>query len=108
MLSSSARPRDFDAMLGTGLPVSMYTTKSPIVLYIIAWTYVTIKITSLITMYLCKKKIVDWLLRELGFFLWNDVMITLLRDVPFQKADNSSSKIYPPKSADNVTLECEW
>jgi hypothetical protein len=35
-------------------------------------------------------------------------MITLLRDVPFQKADNSSSKIYPPKSADNVTLECEW
>jgi hypothetical protein len=26
----SARPRDFDGMLGTGLPVSMYTTKTPI------------------------------------------------------------------------------
>ena len=26
----SARRRDFDGMLGTGLPVSMYTTKSPI------------------------------------------------------------------------------
>jgi hypothetical protein len=29
-LFSSARPRDFDGMLGTGLPVSMYTTKAPI------------------------------------------------------------------------------
>jgi hypothetical protein len=29
-LFSSAKPRDFDAMLGTGLPVSMYTTKTPI------------------------------------------------------------------------------
>jgi hypothetical protein len=29
-LFSSARPRDFDGMLGTGLPVSMYTTKIPI------------------------------------------------------------------------------
>ena len=27
---SSARPHDFDGMLGTGLPVSMYTTKTPI------------------------------------------------------------------------------
>jgi hypothetical protein len=27
---SSAKPRDFDGMLGTGPPVSMYTTKSPI------------------------------------------------------------------------------
>ena len=27
---SSATPRDFDGMLGTGLPVSMYTTKTPI------------------------------------------------------------------------------
>jgi hypothetical protein len=26
----SARPHDFDGMLGTGLPVSMYTTKTPI------------------------------------------------------------------------------
>ena len=30
MLISFARPRDFDGMLGTGLPVSMYTTKTPI------------------------------------------------------------------------------
>ena len=30
MLFSSARPHDFDGMLGTGLPVSMYTTKSTI------------------------------------------------------------------------------
>jgi hypothetical protein len=29
-LFSSARPHDFDGMLGTGLPVSMYTTKTPI------------------------------------------------------------------------------
>jgi hypothetical protein len=29
-LFSSANPRDFDGMLGTGLPVSMYTTKTPI------------------------------------------------------------------------------
>ena len=30
LLFSFARPRDFDSMLSTGLPVSMYTTKSPI------------------------------------------------------------------------------
>jgi hypothetical protein len=30
LLFSSAKPRDFDGMLDTGLPVSMYTTKSPI------------------------------------------------------------------------------
>ena len=30
LLFSSARPRDFDGMLGTRLPVSIYTTKSPI------------------------------------------------------------------------------
>jgi len=30
LLFSSARSRDFDGMLGTGLPVSMYTTKIPI------------------------------------------------------------------------------
>ena len=29
-LFSSARPREFDGMLGTGLSVSMYTTKMPI------------------------------------------------------------------------------
>jgi hypothetical protein len=29
-LFSSAKPRDFDGMFGTGLPVSMYTTKTPI------------------------------------------------------------------------------
>ena len=29
-LFSSAKPRDFVGMLGTGLPVSMYTTKTPI------------------------------------------------------------------------------
>ena len=29
-LFSSAKPRDFDGMLGTGLPVSMYTMKTPI------------------------------------------------------------------------------
>ena len=29
-LFSSAKPRDFDGMLGTGLPVSMYATKTPI------------------------------------------------------------------------------
>ena len=29
-LFSAARPRDFDGKLGTGLPVSMYTTKTPI------------------------------------------------------------------------------
>ena len=29
-LFSSVKPRDFDGMLGTGLPVSMYTTKTPI------------------------------------------------------------------------------
>ena len=29
-LFSSAKPRDFDGMLDTGLPVSMYTTKTPI------------------------------------------------------------------------------
>jgi hypothetical protein len=29
-LFSSAKPRDFDGMLGTGLPVSIYTTKTPI------------------------------------------------------------------------------
>jgi len=29
-LFSSARPRDFDGMLGTGLPMSMYTMKTPI------------------------------------------------------------------------------
>ena len=29
-LFSSAKPRDVDGMLGTGLPVSMYTTKTPI------------------------------------------------------------------------------
>ena len=28
-LFSSARPHDFNGMLGTGLPVSMYTTKTP-------------------------------------------------------------------------------
>ena len=28
-LFSSAKPRDFDGMLGTGLPVSMYTPKTP-------------------------------------------------------------------------------
>ena len=27
---SSAKPRDFKGMLGTGLPVSIYTTKTPI------------------------------------------------------------------------------
>ena len=27
---SSTKPYDFDGMLGTGLPVSMYTTKTPI------------------------------------------------------------------------------
>ena len=30
LLFSSARSRDFDGMFGTGLPVSMYTTKTPI------------------------------------------------------------------------------
>ena len=30
LLFSSAKPRDLDGMLGTGLPVSMYTTKTPI------------------------------------------------------------------------------
>ena len=30
LLFSSAKPRDFDGMLGTGLPVSMYTKKTPI------------------------------------------------------------------------------
>ena len=30
VLFSCAKPRDFDGMLGTGLPVSMYTTKTPI------------------------------------------------------------------------------
>ena len=30
LLFSSARSRDFDGMLDTGLPVSMYTTKTPI------------------------------------------------------------------------------
>jgi hypothetical protein len=29
-LFSSAKPHDFDGMLGTGVPVSMYTTKTPI------------------------------------------------------------------------------
>ena len=29
-LFSSAKPREFDGMLGSGLPVSMYTTKTPI------------------------------------------------------------------------------
>ena len=29
-LFSSARPRDFDGILGTGLPMSMYTTKTTI------------------------------------------------------------------------------
>ena len=29
-LFSSAKPHDFDGMLGTGLPVPMYTTKTPI------------------------------------------------------------------------------
>jgi hypothetical protein len=29
-LFSSAKPHDFDGMLGTELPVSMYTTKTPI------------------------------------------------------------------------------
>ena len=29
-LFSSVNPRDFDGMLVTGLPVSMYTTKTPI------------------------------------------------------------------------------
>jgi hypothetical protein len=29
-LFSSVKPHDFDGMLGTGLPVSMYTTKTPI------------------------------------------------------------------------------
>jgi len=30
LLLSSARSRDFDGMFGTGLPVSMYTTKTAI------------------------------------------------------------------------------
>ena len=30
LLFSSARPHDFEGMLGTELPVSMYTTKTPI------------------------------------------------------------------------------
>ena len=30
LFNFSARPRDFDIMLGTGLPVSMYATKTPI------------------------------------------------------------------------------
>jgi hypothetical protein len=30
LLFSSARSRDFDGMFGTGLPVSMYMTKTPI------------------------------------------------------------------------------
>jgi hypothetical protein len=29
-LFSSAKPHDFDGMLGTGLPLSMYTAKTPI------------------------------------------------------------------------------
>ena len=29
LLFSSAKPRDYDGMFGTGLPVSMYTTKTP-------------------------------------------------------------------------------
>jgi hypothetical protein len=29
-LVSSARPREFDGMLSTGLPLSIYTTKTPI------------------------------------------------------------------------------
>ena len=29
-LFTSAKPRDFDGMLGTGLPMSMHTTKTPI------------------------------------------------------------------------------
>jgi hypothetical protein len=29
-LFSSARPREFDGMLGTGLPLLIYTTKTPI------------------------------------------------------------------------------
>ena len=29
-LVSSVKPHDFDGMLGTGLPASMYTTKAPI------------------------------------------------------------------------------
>ena len=30
ILYSSAKPRDFDGMIGTELPVSMYKTKTPI------------------------------------------------------------------------------
>ena len=30
LLFLSVRPRDFDGMLGTGLPLSMYTTKTTI------------------------------------------------------------------------------
>ena len=30
LLFSSVRPNDFEGMLGTELPVSMYTTKTPI------------------------------------------------------------------------------
>ena len=30
LLFSSAKPRDFGGILGNGLPVSMYTTKTPI------------------------------------------------------------------------------
>ena len=30
VLFSSAKPRDIDGMLGTGLPVSMYRTQTPI------------------------------------------------------------------------------
>ena len=50
-LFSSAKPHDFDGMLGTGLPVSMYTTKTPID----KWHF---NVTQLIFFYIfCKRQI---------------------------------------------------
>ena len=45
MLLSSARPRDFDGMLGTGLPVPIYTTKTPIDM----WSFSVPKLKEFLT-----------------------------------------------------------
>ena len=47
LLFSSARSRDFDGMFSIGLPVSMYTTKTPIDLYRFNVRYSTLKNLSI-------------------------------------------------------------
>jgi hypothetical protein len=53
ILFSSAKSGDFDGMLGTGFPVSMYTTKTPID----KWCFNVIQLQEFFFYIFCKRKI---------------------------------------------------